>query len=191
MLKINFIKQFLLSPKKTGAIASSSEELAELITNKCNLSDAKVVVELGSGTGVFTEKIIKKINSKTIFFVLEINSFFIKKTKKRCLGVKIYKDSAINIDKYLKLNKVDICDCIISGLPWASFDKKLQETLIDKIVSVLKPGAEFVTFAYLSGIILPSAKRFRNILNKKFRNVNKTRTVWKNLPPAFVYYCKK
>ena len=57
---IEFFKQFLLNPNVTGAIVKSSEELAELITESVNLKKAKVIVELGSGTGVFTKKILEK-----------------------------------------------------------------------------------------------------------------------------------
>ena len=96
-----FLKQYILDPKKTGAIATSSNRLAELITESANLPKAKTVVELGSGTGAFTEKILKKINENTIFFSIELNPYFAKETKKRCPDAIVYNDSAENLREYL------------------------------------------------------------------------------------------
>ena len=55
---------------------------------------------------------------------------------------------------------------------------------------VLKPGGQFVTFAYLQGLLLPAAKRFRGLLEQTFRQVTTSRVVWKNVPPALAYYCR-
>ena len=61
MHKLRFLKEFLHHPGATWAIAESSTGLAELITDAADLSDASMVVEFGSGTGVFTEKILEKV----------------------------------------------------------------------------------------------------------------------------------
>ena len=187
----NFIKQFLINPKDTGAIVQSSEELADLITDSVNLDKAKVIVELGSGTGIFTKKILEKKSKGSIFFSLETNHSFVCETKRNCPDAIIYRDSAVNIKKYLIKHNVKGCDCIISGLPWASFDNRLQQELMDSIVSCLDKGGNFVTFAYLQGLILPAGNRLRHMLEDNFSRVEKTRIVWKNIPPAFVYCCKK
>lgn len=187
----NFIKQFLLNPKETGAIAKSSEELADLITGSINLKNVKVIVELGPGTGIFTKKILEKKSKKSIFFALETNHSFVSETKRNCPDAIIHQDSAVNIKKYLIKHNVRSCDCIISGLPWVSFDNKLQQELMGSIVSCLDKGGEFATFAYLQGLILPAGKRFKNILEDNFSQVTRSRIVWKNIPPAFVYCCKK
>ena len=188
---LNFIKQFLLNAKQTGAIAKSSEELADLITDSVNLKNAKVIVELGPGTGIFTKKILEKKSKKSIFFALETNPFFASETKNNCSDAIVYRDSAICIQKYLFKHKVKACDCIISGLPWAAFGNNLQQELINSIFSSLRNGGEFATFAYIQGPLLSAGKRFKNMLEEDFSQVAKTRIVWKNIPPAFVYQCKK
>jgi phospholipid N-methyltransferase len=59
------------------------------------------------------------------------------------------------------------------------------------IVDVLPKGGYFTTFAYLQGTILPTGINFRKRLEKYFSSVEKSRVVWLNIPPAFVYRCKK
>ena len=182
-----FLKQFVLHTAKTGAVAPSSEGLADLITETAGLHSASAVIEFGAGTGIFTEKILQKISDETRFFALEINPDFVKATRKRCPEAVVYQDSAANAKKYLDELGINECDCIICGLPWAAFSEELQNELLDTIIDVLKPGGRFLTFAYLQGLLLPAGMRFKKKLSTRFNSVTKTRTIWLNFPPAFVY----
>jgi len=55
----------------------------------------------------------------------------------------------------------------------------------------MSPNGQFVTFAYLQGLLLPPGRRFVALLPKYFTHVSRSRTVWLNLPPAFVYQCRR
>ncbi|MFH1641642.1 MAG: ribosomal RNA adenine dimethylase domain-containing protein [Nanoarchaeota archaeon] len=178
-------------PKITGAIAPSGEKLANLITEIPNLENAKVVIEFGPGTGVFTEKILKKIPQSAFYFGLELNPLFVKETLKRCPAALIYQDSAEKAGTYLKMHGLNNCDCIISGLPWGIFNKDLQDSILKAVIDVLRPGGEFLTFSYVNASRLPSSKRFKQLIYTKFNIVKTSKIVWKNIPPAFVYHCIK
>ena len=82
-------------------------------------------------------------------------------------------------------------DSIVCGLPWAVFDEELQDSLLNATLDSLKPGGQFATFAYLQGLLLPAGKRFKEKLAQSFSKVETSPTVWRNLPPAFVYRCTK
>lgn len=188
---VEFFMEFLSCPRVTGAIVPSSDELSELITDIANLSKDSSVIEFGSGTGVFTEKILKKISKEAKFIAFECNENFAAATKSRCPQATIYHDNAINAKKVLKIHGISYCDCIISGLPWASFDKQLQNDLLETVFEILRPGGKFLTFAYLQGAILPGGINFRHKIQSYFSTVLTSRTVWRNTPPAFVYYAQK
>lgn len=188
---IKFLKHFVLSPNVTGAVVASSEGLSNLITDAAELSEASAIIEFGAGTGVFTEKIVQKIREDTWFFALEINPDFVEEIRDRYPGVRVYRDSAVNARKYLEEMGLKACDRVICGLPWASFEEGLQDELLDTILDVLRPGGRFLTFAYLHGLLLPAGIRFRRKLFSKFRKVTLTRTIWMNIPPAFVYNAEK
>ena len=187
MRPTGFLRQFLRHPGKTGAVAPSSEGLAELITDRAGLAEASVIVEWGPGTGVFTEKILQKKRPDALFFALEMNPDFVATTQARCPGAQVFQDSAANTRYYLERHGLRQCDCVICGLPWAAFDESLQDALLDTLVAILRPGGRFVTFAYLQGLLMPAGRRFRRKLKSRFTHVTTTRTVWRNLPPAFVY----
>ena len=53
---LQFLRQFVSRNMETGAVATSSRGLAELITDYASVDKASVVIELGPGTGVFTRR---------------------------------------------------------------------------------------------------------------------------------------
>jgi phospholipid N-methyltransferase len=181
-----FLKNFIRHPIETGAVAASSSGLADAITEAANLDDARVVVEFGSGTGVFTEAIARKLPERATFFALEINPAFVEATRSRCPGVDVIHDSAVETKAHLRRRGLDYCDRVVCGLPWASFSETRQADLLETIVQVLRPGGVFVTFAYVQGLLMPAGWRFRKNLKSTFPRVTTTRTVWRNVPPAFV-----
>lgn len=188
---MKFLKQSVLNFRKTGAIAASSEKLTSMFIKTANLSEAQVVIELGSGTGVLTKEISKNIKKDTLFFALEINSSFAEETRRRCPKVPVYQDSAKNLAFYLKKHQTKYCDCIISSLPWTLFGKNFRDDLLHEISEALQPGGEFLTFAYINGIFLPRGRDFKDRLNEEFSQIKTTKIVWKNTPPALIYHAIK
>ena len=188
---MGFLSEFFRHPGEVGAIAPSGGALARLVAEAADLADAQVVVECGPGTGVFTERLLSGLPEGATFLALEINPAFVAATRERCPGARVIHDSAENIAEHLSQAGASACDRVISGLPWAAFDEDRQDRLLSAIVDALRPGGLFLTFAYLQGVILPAGKRFRRKLDERFGNVRATRTVWWNLPPAFVYVARK
>ena len=187
---IFFLAQLKKDFVHTGAVSPSSKSLAKNIVSIANLPERHCIVELGTGTGVFTEEILKNIYSSK-FFSLELNNSFVNETKKRCPVAKVYHDDAKNLKKYLKKNNEETCDCVISGLPWTNFDEQIQNELLDTIYDNLGENGIFITFTYFYTPLFPQGKNFKNKLNNKFKTVIQTKTIWNNLPPAFLYYCTK
>jgi len=188
---LKFFTQFIINPARTGAILPSGDSLCELMTDLAGLNYVSTAIELGSGTGVITEKILRKKAENTTFFALEINPAFVEATKSRCPDAIVYQSSAENVMKHLETHGESGCDRIISSLPWSTFKGETQQLILDSIYEVLKPGGIFLTYAYVLGVIAPSAWRFKKKLYAKFDKVETSRIVWNNIPPAFIYICKK
>lgn len=185
-----FLSQTFQSPRCTGAIAPSSKKLAALVVEKAQLKEAKSVVELGPGTGVFSKEIISRISKNTVYFAIEINDNFVEDLAKKFPELKVCHNSAENIKKCLQENKLSCCDRVVSGLPWTAFETGFQKKLVEKIHDVLEDGGIFVTFCYYPLNYLPGGKSFKTMLNEYFPQVIESEIVC-NIPPAFVYICKK
>ena len=92
-----------------------------------------------------------------------------------------------------RLAELDVTrvDAVISGLPWALFDQAAQESILGQVAGVIGSDGAFTTFAYLHGMPLAAARRFRRTLRATFDEVVVSATVWRNLPPAFAYVCRR
>ena len=191
MAKLHVLGEFVRKPMSVGAVAPSSRRLAELITDVAELDRASVVVEFGPGTGAFTEVILRKIPPPAAFFAIEANASFAAATRTRFPGLDVVHDSAVAVRAHLEARGHAACDCIVSGLPFASFSPATQDEILAAVTDVLAPGGRFVTFAHLTGVLWPLARRFRHRLTAEFSDVAVTHTIWRNIPPAYVYRAVK
>jgi phospholipid N-methyltransferase len=86
-----------------GSMIPSSRFLATKMLKNIPFDQAKVIVELGPGTGIFTEKIMKRLNPDTHLVVIELNDVFYQnlaaKTKQE--NCHIVHGSASDLDKIL------------------------------------------------------------------------------------------
>jgi len=186
-----FLFQFILKPGTIGAVAPSSPALTQRMVEWLDFSSAQAIVEYGPGTGIFTEAVLARRSPSSKFFAIEQNPKFVDILRPRFPGVTIHHGSVGNVRQICDHEGIGQVDCIISGLPWASFPDALQKQLLDAMMTVLKPGGQFVTFAYLVGLLFPPGRHFRNRLRGYFREISSSPTVWNNLPPAFVYRCRR
>lgn len=182
---MNFLKETIRHPKDVGAVAPSSENLSNLILKEAQLKPGQTIVELGPGTGAFTNRILNSISADSQYVGLEINESFAEHLQRIYPDANIHQDSARNINNY-----VTKCDRIISGLPWTAFKKKKQTDLLQQLHGTLVEDGLFLTFAYPPFHYLPRGQAFQAALGETFSSVKKTATVL-NLPPAFVYVCRK
>lgn len=187
---LTFLRTFISQPVKVGAIAPSSRYLAEQMVLSVDWSTSQAVVEYGPGTGVFTQRISECLCSEAKFFAIEQSAELAQRTRDRCPGIQVYCDSVANVESLCQQAGVDQVDAILCGLPWAAFPESLQRECFDAMLRVLKPGGQFATFAYWQGVVLPAGQRFSKLLRSTFSEVKRSPTVWRNLPPAFVYRCR-
>ncbi|QDT01799.1 Ribosomal RNA small subunit methyltransferase A [Rubripirellula lacrimiformis] len=186
---VTFLKNFLRHPTQVGAIAPSSAGLVEAMVQWFDWDTARSIVEFGPGTGVFTEAILERKHADAKFFAIERSPELANRTRSRCPDAVVYEDSVTNVVDLCRQESIGKVDAIICGLPWASFSDSLQTEIFDAMLDVLAPGGQFATFAYWQGVVLPAGMRFSRRLKNTFPQVQRSHTVWKNLPPAFVYRC--
>ncbi len=186
---LRFIKECMSMPRSTGAIAPSSRFLARRMVCDIGLEQAETVIEYGPGTGSFTRAIKPLLKQGAHFFAVELNAGFVRSFVKRHPDVPVHQDTVCNIRAICDVRKVEQADCIVSGLPWSVFPDELQTEILDAMMTVLRPGGSFSTFAYVHGLLLPGARRFRSKLDHYFSQVTPSSPVWLNLPPAICYAC--
>ena len=188
---MRFVSAFLRHPIATGAIAPSSVHLAQEMVNWVDWAQVKVCVEFGPGTGACTPSILQTMQQGTRFLAVELNAQFADTMARKFPQVETLCRSVAEIEEICDARGITHIDCIICGLPWAAFSGALQRFLMRAVLARLSEGGYFATFAYLQGTLLPAGVRFAELLQESFSEVQRSRTVWRNLPPAFVYQCRK
>lgn len=194
--RIRFLKEFVMHPRSTGAVTPSSRFLTRRLVRDANIGPGATVAEYGPGTGATTRRIIEQLDKfrdsdRPHFFAIEINDDFADGLRRRHPGLPVHVGCASRVAEFLELEGRDQLDAVISGLPWSVLPADLQDRLLTSMVEAMSPGAYFTTFAYVQGLMLPSGRRFKQKLGEMFSEVNISPVVWRNIPPAVVYQCRK
>lgn len=188
---MRFLKEAIFAPHTTGAIAPSSKHLARVIVDKARVPEASRILEIGPGTGVFTEHILDTKKGSAHFVAIERNPNFALDLKSRFPHARIVEGCATKLLDHADEHEFHEADSIVSGLPWTIFDSKLQRTILGGIHDVLGKGGTFATFAYFGSHWMPGGQNFKRLLRSVFPDTRTSPVVLRNLPPAFVYYCRK
>jgi phospholipid N-methyltransferase len=186
-----FLGQFLANPTKVGAVAPSSRFLARAMVEWLDLGRAGTVLEYGPGTGAFSRHIVERLPAGATYAAIELNPRFAATFRRQHPDLTLIEGSVADVQAIWRAHGWAPVDCIVCGLPWAAFTDELQTRILDQMMEVMSPRGQFVTFAYLQGLLVPPGRRFARLLPRYFAQVSKSRTVWLNLPPAFVYRCRR
>ncbi|MCG7381736.1 methyltransferase domain-containing protein [Paenibacillus sp. ACRRY] len=176
-----FFKSFMSSPKNVGSIIPSSRFLANKMVDQISWTDTTAVAELGAGTGPITQYIYQRANEKTKVLLFEMNPTMRDKLSKKFPDFTCHPDASTLVDS-MKAEGLQHLDCVFSGLPFFNFERTLRDTLIDQIYQALKPEGLFIAFQY--------SLQMKKQLSDNFI-IEKIEFVPLNIPPAFVYICRK
>jgi len=182
--KRNFLKEFIKERRVVGAVHPSTKALGEKMVEYVDFSTSNLIVELGPGTGVFTDVIIEHLNKDAKLLVFELNDNFYESLAARINHpqVQIIHDSAEFIHKYLNEDEQKKVDVVISSLPLTVFPKELRHAVLDEAYACLKEDGMYTQFQY--------SLQAKKLLEARYKNVSIKFTL-KNFPPAFVYTCRK
>jgi phospholipid N-methyltransferase len=179
--KRKFLKEFWKDKQMVGAICPSTCFLGEKMIENVDFDKARMIVELGPGTGVFTELILNRMHPDAKLLVFELNDSFYQNLAKRFDDprVQIIHDSAEKIADYTDGKKVD---AVISSLPLMVFSEELRNNVVNAAYDSLKKDGKYMQFQY--------SLQSKKLLQSVYKTVSVKFTM-KNLPPAFIYTCSK
>lgn len=186
---LEFVKAALKNPLQISTIFQTGPWLRDQLLSGLDIDNAKIVVELGPGAGAITEALVQRLKPEAKYYGIELNEDLVKALRKFYPELIFYEKSAEYCEQIAKDNQP--IDVIASSLPWTVFPFGLQERLIKAIHASLKPGGQFATYMCVNATIYPAAQSLKELIYSHFDNVEKSKVVWRNIPPAFVYTCTK
>ena len=182
-----FIKEFMKEKKQVGAVAPSSKQLCNKMCKPIDFVKAEVIVELGPGTGVVTRELVSRMNPDTRLLVLETNKTFYESLKeefKDNKNIHLYNRSAEDIIDVLKENELneESVDAVVSSLPLTVIPNEIVNKIVINSKKSLKVKGQYIQFQY--------SLNAKKLLKRVFKEVKISFTPI-NMPPAFIYTCKK
>ena len=177
--RIRFFRSFLANPRAVGAILPTSRRAVRDMLDMANVEQARVVVELGAGTGVYTEEVLKRLRPDARFLAVEIDPDLVSTLSGRFDDprLQIIQGSAESVEEHLEGEKVDV---IVSGIPFTSLPVSVKNNIFKEITRILAPEGVLVAIQY-STMVQRDLNRYFASVRRRFSPLN--------VPPAFLFAC--
>lgn len=179
-----FFRQWLKNPLGVAAISPSSPQLARQMMSELPRG-ARRVIELGGGTGVFTQALLDHGVAPADLLVIELNEELHQHLQKHFPQVQVACADARDLGSVAQARGFGPeapADAVISGLGLLSMAKAVQQEILSAAFDCMQPHGRFVQFTY--GPANPVAKEVVDALDLNARRGSFT---WWNVPPATVY----
>ena len=173
--------QFVRAPGVVAEPLPSTSSVGRAMAEQVDLARAKVVVELGPGTGVVTRELLKRLPADGRLLAIELSQAFAAQLP-AWIGdprLTVIQGSAESVDEHLRSHGVERADAVVSSLPFASMPASRRRSILARTHSVMRPGARFVAMQYVPFALL-------SILKEEFGQARIARWCPVNLPPLFV-----
>jgi phosphatidylethanolamine/phosphatidyl-N-methylethanolamine N-methyltransferase len=190
-----FAMEALTDFRTVGAIAPSSRYLTQAMLDPLAFKRARVVVEVGSGTGVITRALLKLIPWDATLLAFEINPRFSEYLRSNVVDPRliVINSSAEMLDQELERRGFWHVDAVASSLALAFMFHKQRHAFLNSLGNHLAESGVFTQYQYLHGLQLNNGQLRRfpldQLLHRYFGSVGR-RIIWRNLPPAFVFECR-
>lgn len=202
---ILFLIRFFNSGRIIGSVIPSFKSLAKSMVRQIpkfsldHVQQRRLILEVGPGTGVFTERIVKRMGPLDELHLVEFDPSFCKILHQKYKDlietgkIKIFNVSIIDYE----LQNNEKYDFIISGLPFNAFQPEFVLNVFNKYEEMTKKNGKISYFEYMLiptlikiGMNVLSKNHLIQVLKIKESFYQKhpliTDKVWKNFTPAYV-----
>lgn len=178
--QVLFFRSWISNPLQVSAFAPSSRSLARLITREITPAEAPVI-ELGPGTGVFTQALLDRGLPASSLVLLESGEEFAAILRKRFPGVRVVTGDASRLATF-ELPLEQPAGAVVSGLPLLSMTPRRILGTLSGAFARMRPDGRYYQFTY--GPSCPAPRAILDRLDLKAERIGGT---VRNLPPANVY----
>jgi phosphatidylethanolamine/phosphatidyl-N-methylethanolamine N-methyltransferase len=179
--------RFLKHPRTVGAVLPSSRALARAMVAAIEPGGGERIVELGPGTGSFTEAIVERMRGAGRLLVVELDPAFAARVRARWPSIDCACASAESLETLVAERDLAPVDHVVSGLPFASLPGTMTRRILDAITRTLRRGGTFTTFQYVHAYLMPPAISFRSEMSVRMGGPPRRQLVLANLPPTWVF----
>lgn len=158
-----FFKGFLSNPETVASVVPSSRFLERRIIDAADIRAARLVVELGPGTGGTTRAILRELPESGQLLTIELNPDFISLLNRiddpRLIN---HTGNATDIRKILEHYGLPSPDVVISGIPFSTMPAATGKAILNAMWASLVDGGRFVAYQFRSQVALLGRELFGN-----------------------------
>ncbi len=142
-----------------------------------------------------TEVLLKELPPQATLLVFETNSRFVEYLREKFPDPRLVliNSPAESLGPEIRKRGFDRVDAVVSSLGLGMMSAGQHHQLFSELVPFLHEKSVVTQYQYLMGLQLSKGKLTRLdlplLLGRYFSSV-KSRIVWRNLPPAFVFSCQ-
>lgn len=178
-----FFKRLLKNPASVGAVVPSSVALANFIGRHAQWSKDEYVVELGAGTGRFTQALINHGVPLNKIIAVEVDPELASFLRKKFPSLTVIEGDATQLEHLLPEHVVGQVSTVVSGIPMVNMPKDVLCAIVKSAFSTLIAQGIFLQFTY--GPVSPLPARKLGLAKKRLGHI------LLNFPPATVWAYKR
>jgi phospholipid N-methyltransferase len=181
--RLDFLRGFLRDPQQVGSVIPSSRFLERRVVALAGVRAARLVVELGPGTGGTTRAVLRELPRSATLVCVEIDPHFTELLRRNTdPRLVVHQGSAADLPDILAQHGLSGVDAVISGIPFSTMDRELGRRIVAQIHDVLRPGGRFVAYQVRGRV---------GELGRAAFGVPETLREFRNIPPMRIYRWRK
>ena len=178
-----FLKRWFRNPLRLGALFPSSQALsmtmAKTVVLKQQRDRDQYVVEIGAGTGRFTEALLNMGFPPQKLVCIEIDKDLYHYMKKRFPHINLFWGNACHLENIVPQSIHQKISCIVSGIPMVSIPDPVRRKIVQSCFKIMSPEGRLYQFTY---------SPFAPITDKGIRlRGQRIHWVFWNMPPASIW----
>lgn len=155
-----FLRGFVRNPAQVGSIIPSSRQLEQHLVRSARIGDARMVVELGPGTGGTTSAFLRAMAPTAQLLAIELDTEFHQRLHASIQDARfsVEHGSAERLAEFLSARWLPAPDAIISGIPFSTMPPDVSDRVASCVARVLRPGGRFVAYqvrAHVADFVSP------------------------------------
>ncbi len=181
--KLLFFKRLLRNPASVGAVVPSSLALANFICRHVKYAPDEYVLELGAGTGRFTQALINHGVPLNQIVAVELDPVLANYLRQRFPEVIVIEGDATQLATLLPEHIQGHVRTVLSGIPMVNMPKEVLMAIVQSSFKTMVDQGVFLQFTY--GPISPLPARSLGLEKKRLGHI------LLNFPPATVWSYKR
>jgi phospholipid N-methyltransferase len=178
--RLAFLQGFLRHPAEVGSVIPSSRWLEQRLVRAAGLVRARVIVELGPGTGGTTRALLRAMPAGARLLAVELSEAFAARLPDavRDSRLLVRHGSAECLSDFLAELQLPAPDVVVSGIPFSTMPAAAGVRVAAAVKQSLAPGGRFVAYQ-----VRPHVARHASPLLGE----PACEWEWRNIPPMRVY----